>query len=42
MNIFCAKSLATYVGVHSAPRQCLKILKTNHNARNFLEHTYEF
>ena len=38
MNVFCAKSIATYVGVHSAPQQCLEILKTNHSARNFLEH----
>ena len=27
----CAKSVATYVGVHSAPWQCLEILKTNHS-----------
>ena len=39
MNAFCAKSVATYVGVHSTPRQCLEILKTNRSARNFLEHT---
>ena len=38
MNIFCAKSVATYVGVYSAPKQCLEILKTNHSARNFLEY----
>ena len=35
-------SSVTYVGIHSAPRQCLEILKTNHSARNFLEHTEEF
>ena len=39
MNVFCGKSIATHVGVHSAPRQCLGILKTNHSAKNSLEHT---
>ena len=39
MNVFCAESVTSYVGVQSALRQCLEILKTNHSARNFLEHT---
>ena len=32
-----------YLGIlitnYSAPRQCLGIIKNNHSARNFLEHT---
>ena len=41
MNRYCEIAVAyaaTYVAVHSAPWQCLVILKTNHSARNFLEH----
>ena len=44
MNRYCEIEgssiyVAAYVGVHSAPQQCLEIPKTNHSARNFLEHT---
>ena len=42
MNCYCEIAVAyavTYVEVHSAPWQCLEILKTNRSARNFLEHT---
>ena len=45
MNCYCEIAVAyavTYVEVHSAPWQCLEILKTNRSARNFLEHTQKF
>ena len=41
MNRYCEIAVAyaaAYIGVHSARRKCLEILKTNRSTRNFLEH----
>ena len=42
MNCYCKIAVAyaaMYVGVYSAPWQCLEMLRTNHSAGNALEYT---